>query len=389
MWLLLFYGNLAKKIEYHLKKRICMKNTTLLSIGLLVVGFIVLPGCAPLDWFSGKKTEQNVGVDELTGDKAEGVSCPRTNSGTMPEAEGEVVATMGGKTLLTSSMVETELNKVLEKNPQAKQFLALMPNFEEKFVESLINQKITDRYITENKLDQSAAYQAELEGMMKEVKQMLNMETFVRQFPVSISDTEVRKYYDENKNEIPELLVSYGGTSAMGVSFDSQEKAQAFLDMVRAAEDKPFDQVVNEAGLKGNFRDFKLVNAHSVAIDPAVRTKILTMKSYPSFDMVQGGDKKYWVIYAASHEDPKYKPFEEVKELLRPVIEREKQILRIQDEYKKLMQQYDIKVNVENVNKKQNEQNKVDIMQQFMQQQEEASSKKPEASKSVAQSKVA
>lgn len=367
-----------------------MKNTTLLPISLLVIGFILLPGCAPLDWLSGKKTEQVAGVDELNEANAEAVSCPRTSTGEASEVqEGEVVATMGGKTLLTSSMVETELNKVLEKNPQVKQFLALMPNFEEKFVESLINQKITDRYITENKLDRSAAYQAELEAMMKEVKQMLNMETFVRQFPVSISDTEVRKYYEENKNEIPELLVSYGGTSAMGVSFESQEKAQAFLDSARAAEGKPFDQVVSEAGLKGNFRDFKLVNAHSVAIDPAVRTKILTMKSYPSLDMVQGGDKKYWVVYVASHEDPKYKSFDEVKDLLRPVIEREKQVIKIQDEFKKLMQEYDIKVNTENMNKKQNEQNKVDIMQQFMQQQEEASAKKPEATKQAVKPKVA
>jgi hypothetical protein len=227
--------------------------------------------------------------------------------------------------------------------------------------------------------------------MMKEVKQMLNMQIFVQQFPVTASDAEVRKYYDENKNEIPELLVSYGGTAAMGVSFDSQEAAQKFLDSVKAGEGKSFDQAASEAGLKGNFRDFKLVNAHSVAIDPAVRTKILTMKSYPSYDLVQGGDKRYWVVFVASHEEPKYKPFEEIKDMLRPVIEREKLILRIQDEYKKLMQQYDVKINTENVNKKQNEQNKVDIMQQFMQQQQQegASAQKPKATKPANQPKLA
>ena len=367
-----------------------MKNTASLSIVLLLGCLLVLPGCGLLEWITGKKEDAReiatVPTDEMAVSD-EGASCPVNSGSNNSSSDADVLVTMDGKTLITAPMFEAEFAKVLEKNPQIKQLLALMPDVEEKFVGEMINQKIIGRYIAEHKIDQSPAYQAELESMVNELKQMLNMEVFGRQFNVTVSDAEIRKFYEEHKTEIPELLISYGGTNAMGVSFDSQEEAQAFLDKVKNAS-KQFEKIANESGLKGNFRDFKLVNARSVAIDPTVRTKVVTIKTFPTVDIVQGGDKKYWVINALSQEEAKFRPFDEVKELLKPAIEREKQMLRIQEEYKKLMQEYNIQINKEHFAKKQNEQNKSDLMQQFMQQ-EEAAAQTPKAVKKSATPRVA
>ncbi len=368
-----------------------MKNTASLSVGLLLLGSLVLlPGCGLLDLITGKKEDAQQ-VETAPQDEAsasdESASCPVNNTLNGSSSDTDVLATMNGKAIITTAMFEAEFNKVLEKNPQVKQFLALMPDIEEKFIENMVNQKIIDRYITEHKLDQSPSYKAELEGMVNELKQMLNMEVFGRQFTVNVADAEIRKFYEEHKAEIPELLISYGGTNVMGVSFDSQADAQAFMDKVKDAS-KQFERMANEAGFKANFRDFKLVNAHSVAIDPTVRTKIVTIKTFPTVDMVQGADKKYWVLNAISQEEPKYKQFDEVKELLKPVIEREKQVVRMQDEYKKLMQEYNIEINKEHFAKKQGEKSKSNVMEQFMQQ-EEASSQKPVPGKKASSAQVA
>lgn len=343
----------------------------------------MLPGCAGLDWIknklSGKDNTKNISLKELEKDlmhvPTDEEACPlKNNKEEVKEIEAkdsEVLATMNGKPIITKAMFEAEFDKLLEKNPQVKALLSLMPDLEEKFVENMVNQKITDYYITDHKIDQSAAYQETLDGMVKELKQALNAEFFARQFTVNVSDAEVLKYYEENKTEIPELIVSYGGTNAMGVSFDNQADAQAFFEKVKNASQQ-FERIAKESGLNEKFRDFKLVNAHSVGLDPAIRAKVITIKTFPTIEIVQGNDKKYWVVNAMAQEEAKYQPFDKVKDLIKPVVEREKQLYRLQDEYKKLMQEYNIKINKEYFEKKQGEQKKSDIMEQFMQQSPEA-----------------
>ena len=49
---------------------------------------------------------------------------------------------------------------------------------------------------------------------------------------IAVSDAQVKKHYDDNKDNIRGLVVAAGGSKAVAVMFDTDEKAKAFLTKV-------------------------------------------------------------------------------------------------------------------------------------------------------------
>lgn len=298
---------------------------------LAISAILLLPSCGVIDW-----VKEKMGANKST-----------TESSSTVAADGSTeVATMGGKALITEKSLQKEKRDLIESNPQLKAMINYMDGkqFDRNLTEGLVNQKVVDKYVSDNRIDQTDDYKQEYERMMKSVKQMLNTKHFSQAFSVAVTDADVQKFYDEHKNDMPQIAISRGGTKAMGVMFESESAAKDF--MTKAAG-KDFKKVAKEAGLTDKVKDFNLVNDQSMGMEPVVREKIVAMKKFPSTEMVKARDKAYWVVTATGKEEPKYREFEQVKAELAEHMKREKRMEVFEAEIKKLKDQYQIAINEE------------------------------------------
>ena len=354
-----------------------MKNSSSMRTHffMMTIALLALPACSPLDWFKSgdSKVPESASNEPLT-------TAPTASLAEAPT--GDVLVTINGQPAITTQTFEKEFSTLVENNPQVKALLPLMPDLEDKFFEGLLNQQIVDRYISANKIDATKEYQQQLNEFIKQAKQVINEIFFTQQFPAVATDTEVKKFYEENKASIPELVVSYGGVNTMGVEFDSQDEAKAFLEKVKdkAAQ---FEKIAKESGLAAKFRDFKLINAQSVGLDPAIRNKVVTLKTFPTVEVVKGNDKKEWVCAALNQEKPKYHDFDKIKDQLMPVVQQEKQNKVKMEKLNELKKEYNIQVNKSYFDKKKEQQKteRMEKLQDALQQANTQSEVKPAPAK--------
>jgi hypothetical protein len=293
-----------------------------LSWGLL----LVLPGC---DWFAGKK-------ETATKEMATGVE-----SAAAPT--GEAIVLFDGRPAITVDSLKEEKEKLLKSNPQLKMMMAFMDEkqLDRNLAEGLMNQLIVDKYVEDNNIASTADYQSELEEGYRAIKRMINTKYFSQIFPVTISDTDVKKFYDENKDVMPNLLLSKGGVKAMGISFDKEADAQAFTTKVKEKKGD-IQAAAKESGSADKVKDFKLVNDQSLGVDEGVRAKITAMKTFPSTEMVKATDGTFWVVVGSGKEEQKYRPYEQVKEDLKQYLEKEKRAERFEQEIDRLKKEYNV-----------------------------------------------
>ena len=304
---------------------------------VVVLTMFVLPGC---DWASNGKNNTKT------------IASAAQKSNDLFVGDGsEVIASIGGKPFLTEKAFEQEFQALLEKNPQLKQLAAMIPDIDEKILEGCVAQRIINYHINQKGIDETPEYQQDLQELVEQAKTNLNGTYFTKLYPVQVTDAEVEKYYKENRDSIPELVVSRGGVQVKGVSFDSEAKAKEFLEKAKGKADQ-LESLAQAAELGDKFRDFKLVNNESIGVDKAVTTKALGIKKFPTVELVKGADKTVWVIAALSKEEPKYHPFDQVKEPLKEVVMREKQMKALENAVATLKDEYKIEIDQECLKKR-------------------------------------
>jgi hypothetical protein len=292
-----------------------------------------------------------------------------TSSGAKSLDDGsEVLFKIDGRSVITLNSLNAEFDRLLDENPQLKQVLPFMPEAKLNFFQGMVNQEIVDHWITKNRIDVSAEYAQELEKTMDQVRKMLNTKYFSDRHPVTVAESEIRAFYEENKNKLPDLMISQGGVKAEGVSFKAENDAKAFLAKAKESKDS-LDKVAANAGLSENYRDFKMVNNQSLAIDPSLRTKLVGLTRFPALELVQAGDV-WWVVKALSKEDAQYRPYEQIKPSLEEYLKKQKQMEVFEkaiDGYKK---QYMLEINDAPLKTKVDE-NAMRQLQEMMAQQED------------------
>jgi hypothetical protein len=274
-----------------------------LRIGLLVSAIVLLPSCTQLDWLKEK-----LGLNKS--------NATESQAATMG---GTPLATADGKTYMSSEEFEKKYNNFIQNHPLGA-MIAQMKGIKRKIFEGLLAQKLISDYVVEQGLDKSKEYEDQLEQM----KQMLNVRVFENQNPVKTSESELRKFYEDNKDKMPEAMVSAGGVKATGVSFAKEADAKAFMEKAKG-KGAELEKVAKDAGLSDKFTDFKLVNKFGIGIDAGLKDKILALKKVPTLEVIKGGDNKYYVIYAASKEEVKIRPFEELKPMIEQKLRGSKQ----------------------------------------------------------------
>lgn len=335
--------------ENSVKKKLIQSTSVMhfLSLGALVL----LPGCS--DWFNEKSneapqqqengTQNNVQEKELENAAIEvltqGVSVIDKD-----ELTGEVLVTMNGKPVVTVDSLEIEKEKLFEANPQIKQMMAFMDpaQLDKSLVEGLTNQAIIDQYISDQGIDKTAEYQKELKEGFKAVERMVNTKIFTQNFNVKVTDAEVRTFYNENKDLMPDLALSRGGVKATGIQFDNEADARAFAAEITAG--KTLQQAAEAQGKSDSIRDFMTVNEQSTGLDASLKAKILGMSQVPSVEVVALNDKTVWVVHASGKEETQYRPFEQVKAGLKDYLEKESRAKMFDTEMEKLKKRYNVEL---------------------------------------------
>ena len=287
-----------------------------------------LPGCS--DMF--KSGSNQVATENVSTRKSE----PMT---------GEVLVTMRGIPAITTDTLAQEKEKLLKANPQLRQAIAFMDarEVDRNLLDGLVHQKVVDEYIVSNGIDKTAAYQAELKDLYESMERMLNSKYFSERNPVSVSESEIRSFYDANKDK--SLRVSHGGVAATGIEFADGAAARAFAAKAKSSPGG-FKKTAQDEGLNAKIKDFKLVNNQSIGIDEQLRDKIAAITTVPSIEVFDVNGT-FWVVNATAKEDAKYIPYEQIRDRIKEQLEQQKRVETFTKDVDNLKKEYDVKINEE------------------------------------------
>ena len=289
---------------------------------------LLLSGC---NWFGSKK---------------EAASAP-DKIGAQAVVSGEtVIATMGGKSVLTVKEFEERFEQLLQGQPQLRAMLQYMPDLKIDVAKSLVSQSVIDKYIEENGIDKQADYKNDLEQARNQAQKIVNVKHFRNACVKPVTETDIKKYYEEHKDEHPELLLSRGGVPASGVSFDKEVDAKAFQVKVAGKNAEEFKKVAEADKLGAKVRNFGFVNAQSLGMDAALRDKIVAFKK-AGVELIKINDKTFWVVHVGGKQETKYRPFEEVKAGLEKFLANRKMEEAMEQKLEELKTKYDVKINEE------------------------------------------
>ncbi len=264
------------------------------------------------------------------------------------EITGTPLVTMNGKTLISVESLKAEKEKIFAANPQLQKLSAYMgeKELERNLLQGLTAQYVMKEYIQKNRIDQTQEYQSELNAALQDVERMINTKFFTQKLNTQVSDSDIKKFYEENKNMIPNAIISRGGIMTKEVTVDTEAEAKNLVEKVRIKKFS-LEQAVKEIGIAENkIKDLKLVNDQSVGIDNNLKTSILKATVFPDVSMVKTADSKYSVFVVTTKEEAKYQPLnDQIKNDIKAYLEREKQAEVMDKEIETLKASYGIIVN--------------------------------------------
>ncbi len=308
------------------------RNRVSSGIAVLMIGsLIILPSCGFMDWmketFGGGKSATTTQMPNAS-----------INDGSA------ILVTMDGKPLISKNMLEAEKKKLLESNPQMEAMLALMDEnqLNRNLVDGMASREIIRAYVDKKKIQDSDKYKKDLEMAMNQVQDLLNTRYFMEDFQAEVTDAEIQAFYSENKDSIPNLLLSRGGVQSVGVPFTNDKAASDFMAKVKEAKNN-VAAAAKAANLSDKLKDFNLVNAESLGIEPELRDKIVAIKATPSLHAFKVG-KETWVVAATRKESPKYRDLDSVKAEIKQLLEKDKTMKVVETEVARLKGEYNVEI---------------------------------------------
>lgn len=141
-----------------------------------------------------------------------GFSCTKKDDQAAVSSAGagsaEVLVSVNGTPALTLKDFKQFIAELTAADQQMQLMAQLMPDFEEKVFEGA---KYRDVVISEwakhNNVASREEYKKQKAQAVKAAESMLNQQMFIKENVPSVTDSEVKKYYDDNKTTDPNLLV--------------------------------------------------------------------------------------------------------------------------------------------------------------------------------------
>lgn len=255
---------------------------------------------------------------------------------------GEVLLVIDGQPALTADEYEAQLEMARQSNPQVDALLNMMPNAEKEFVfKGVATGQLMKAWGKKEGIHQTGKFKNELKQLHDAMELQLFMKYFDEAHPVQVSDSDLKKFYDEKKDVIPGLQTSPGGVHVSYVRFDSKDKAQDFLAKAKEAKTKKeFEDKAKEHNVA---TADDTVNAKSHLSD-AIKSVVADVKKFPSAHMAKVGDNSYWVLHAHGKSDAKYHDFNlpQVQQGLKKMLSDERKEKQLEETIEKLKKELNV-----------------------------------------------
>lgn len=158
-----------------------------------------------------------------------------------PENKGEIIMAQNVLAVVAGHQItEEELQAFIGHLPKEQQAYASNPQFKEHCKEQLITFHALAKCGEDEKLDETEEYRKGMENARQDILvQMVLKETIES---VSVSDEEVKDYYEQNKAQ----FVKGATVNAKHILTDSEEKCAAILESIVNGE-KTFEEAAKES----------------------------------------------------------------------------------------------------------------------------------------------
>ncbi len=271
-------------------------------IFLIGAGLMVLPACEFPDWLKSK----TMGMGDRN------------------MSQG-VVASIGGKPAINEAEYEKFLHLVMQAQPAFEQMFAFMsPDQQQQFLhnmaEDLALGKLAMEWATRTGLAQTEEFKNEL----KQICEFTQRDFVIRKFESEMikqlvfSDEDAQQFYNANREKHPAFqrppFTTGTGVKAEGFIATNEKEAQ---DLAEKARKNNFTTTAKNA--KKSVISFGVITAQS-SVDPLIRAKVLSIKKFPSIEIIKGADNKYYVVKASGQETGTFAPFEAIKDKVKEVM---------------------------------------------------------------------
>lgn len=295
-------------------------NKQLVLCGVFLVSGMFFSGCK---WFSSLK--KSVGI-----------------SNSSIASSSDVLLSIDGKPALTVEEYEEQLDMARKANHQIEMFLQVMPNAEKEFVfRGMATARLMKAWAEKQGIDKSPDFQKQRKHLHDAMDLQLYMKHFDEAHPVSVSDADVTKYYEEKKDTIPGLAISVAGVDSSYVRFDSKDKAEKFFDKVKDV--KKLDTFKSLAEEHKHQVGQSVINQQSPLAD-SIKNAVADLKKFPSVHLVKAGEGSYWVLFASSKSEAKYHDLKspQVQQGLRKMIADERKEKQLESLVEQLKQEMNV-----------------------------------------------
>jgi len=273
------------------------------------------------------------------------------NSKTKPAAGPATIAWIDNVPVVTELDVKKHKDQLQSENPQLAQMFSLIPQEEidRQIAEALLQQSIIDIYIQKSGLIATPDYKEDLATAQKMAAAVVNNTYFTDSISsdLTVSDKELREFYEKNKDSFPGVLKERGGIQAAGISFENEKTAQAFVKSLGSKDLK-----TEGAKQKLKVVDFGLVSntqqpqkMQSKTIDENIKSELLNIKKFPQVIQTEDKDGKIWVVQALSKKEAVYEGFDKVKEQMKERALQYKVADAVSNKLTKLKEDYKVKIN--------------------------------------------
>ena len=251
--------------------------------------------------------------------------CSKTEevSAIASDDDSTVLLSIGDSAKITVNSLDADLNELAEMDQQAKMMLTFDPEgTKERMFKEQKRMAVVEEWAVRNGVREDAEYKKKQSRIISHVQKQLDFEQFLKEHEVDVTDADVRKYYDENKDQDYRIVVSQAGVKTQAVEFDTKEAADKFAEELKKAGAKDIEKLAK--GKKLFARSFGNINDSSYA-DKEIKDAVLKLKKFPTVVVIGINDKKkYWVVAALAKEKAKYQDFDKIKDSLKQAIKPKK-----------------------------------------------------------------
>ena len=164
------------------------KYTGLFSLMLLAA----LPGC---DWFGSNNS---------------GGSCCGGSSQSESTGSGQILLSLKGNPVIYTSDLENYIDQIMAESPQVKAILDAMPDAKYNIFSGMVAGELILQWARDNAVYNSGSYKKDYTLALKMLDRQIIQKYFQENLmkKVSVSESDAKKYYEDNKKNIPDLVMT-------------------------------------------------------------------------------------------------------------------------------------------------------------------------------------